>query len=386
MLGLRLGRHVDGLIDAYYGPQEPARQVESEPLAPAAELAAEAAALLATVADLDDPQRARFLAAQLDGLAATAERLAGMPVPYREEVRRCYGIEIEYAGEESFAEALEELDRLVPGTGPLPDRYQAWRRSTEIPTNAVLEVVPAVKAELERRTRELFGLPDGESAEVELTSNQPWQGFNYYLGGLKSRVVINTDNPTRSDFLVTLLAHEIYPGHHTEHGWKEELLVRRHNRLEESIFLIATPQCTVAEGIASYALEALGQEAEDACAALLAQAGHGYDVGLSRQVRRVLHRLAAAHDNGAIMVHEQGVDRQTAFQYLRRWTVEDDERLEKTLDFSLHPVWRAYYPVYEAGYRAVAAWTRGRPDRFRRLLTEQLTPSDLLAAPSSADR
>ncbi len=29
-LGLRMGRHIDGLVDAYYGPPELAQQVEAE--------------------------------------------------------------------------------------------------------------------------------------------------------------------------------------------------------------------------------------------------------------------------------------------------------------------------------------------------------------------
>ena len=233
-------------------------------------------------------------------------------------------------------------------------------------------------AELERRTRELFGLPDGQSAEIELTANQPWLGFNYYLGGLKSRIAINTDIAMQAEFLVILLSHEIYPGHHTEHTWKEHLLVPR-GRLDESIFLIGTPQCLVSEGIASYALEALGGEAEDACAEILASAGHGYDVELSRAVRDVERRLAPMEDNAAIMLHEEHADRETVRQYMRRWSVETDERVEKKLDFILHPVWRAYNAVYEAGHRAVAAWTGGEAARFRRLLTEQLTPADLLS-------
>lgn len=238
--------------------------------------------------------------------------------------------------------------------------------------------MPNVQQRLKLRTRELFGLPEGESVEIELVSNQPWLGFNYYLGGLKSRIAVNTDFPSRSEFLVILLAHEIYPGHHTEHAWKEKLLVRERDRLDESIFLIATPQCLVSEGIASYALEALGPEAENECAGILADAGYGYDLDLSRAVRGVQRSLAAVHDNAALMLHEQGADRETALRYMRRWAVEPDERLEKNLDFLLHPVWRAYYAVYEAGHRAVAAWTKGDPARFRRLLTEQLTPSDLL--------
>ena len=38
-LGLRLGRHVDGLVDAYYGPPELAAEVEAEDPVEPAELA-----------------------------------------------------------------------------------------------------------------------------------------------------------------------------------------------------------------------------------------------------------------------------------------------------------------------------------------------------------
>jgi hypothetical protein len=60
-----------------------------------------------------------------------------------------------------------------------------------------------------------------------------------------------------------------------------------------------------------------------------------------------------------------------------RGTVQTDERLDKKMEFMVHPVWRAYSRIYEAGQRLVETWTARTPDGFRRLLTEQLTPSDL---------
>src|SRR5262249_14958299 len=47
LLGLRLGRHIDGFVDAYYGPPELAARVDSEALVAPDELAAEAEALAA---------------------------------------------------------------------------------------------------------------------------------------------------------------------------------------------------------------------------------------------------------------------------------------------------------------------------------------------------
>jgi len=96
-LGLRLGRHVDGFVDAYYGPPELAARVEAEPLRPPAELAADAGRL---VADLDagegagtgdgavDAGRRRWIRAQALGLRTSAHKLAGEPIAYLDEVER----------------------------------------------------------------------------------------------------------------------------------------------------------------------------------------------------------------------------------------------------------------------------------------------------------
>jgi len=45
-LGLRLGRHIDGMVDAYYGPPALARAAEAEPPVPPAVLLASARKLL----------------------------------------------------------------------------------------------------------------------------------------------------------------------------------------------------------------------------------------------------------------------------------------------------------------------------------------------------
>src|SRR5260370_40851690 len=99
LLGLRLGRHIDGIVDAYYGPPELARQVETEPLTTPKELAREAERLRHDADGLEDRQRSRFLAAQLDGVAATAQRLSGEALSYKGEGRPCYGTQVQRVGD-----------------------------------------------------------------------------------------------------------------------------------------------------------------------------------------------------------------------------------------------------------------------------------------------
>jgi hypothetical protein len=226
-LGLRLGRHVDGLVDAYFGPAELAEEVESEQPRDPSELVADAVTLREALDDADlEPQRERWLRAQLVGLETVARKLAGEQIAYEEEVERCYGVRPKRVAEEVFEAAHQELDAALPGPGSVAERYQAWREGDGLQGDALAEVVAKLVADFRARTESLFSLPAGESVEVEYVSDEPWAAFNYYLGGLRSRIAVNTDVSLTPTFVTGLIAHETYPGHHTEHAWKEELLVR----------------------------------------------------------------------------------------------------------------------------------------------------------------
>ena len=376
LLGLRLGRHIDGLVDAYYGPAELSRRVADEPLPAASELAREAAGLRREL-KRDTSPRARWLDGQVDGLAAVAERLEGRPVSYTEEVRRCYGVEPEIVDEDELVAAREELDAILPGNGAVRERYQKWQSALELPPDRILTALERLNTELRARTRDLFGLPDSESVEIETVSNQPWAGFNYYLGRLRSRVVINTDVPTRSRFLVLAAAHEAYPGHHTEHAWKETMLIRERGQLEESIQMIGTSQCLVTEGIATNALSALGPETEVRCEAMMREMGFGYDIALGQAIEKAAEPNSRLATTAAWMVHEQGRDIEEVKAFALQWSLEPEHRVLKHFEFLMHPVWRAYNVTYVAGERLIKEWSRGDSKRFERLLKEQLTPSDL---------
>src|SRR5687768_4714267 len=78
-LCLRLGRHIDGLVDAYYGPAEISERVDAEELRDPAALAADAASLLASADN-------GWVGAQLVGLETVARKLAGEDIPYEDEV------------------------------------------------------------------------------------------------------------------------------------------------------------------------------------------------------------------------------------------------------------------------------------------------------------
>jgi hypothetical protein len=211
-------------------------------------------------------------------------------------------------------------------------------------------------------------------------TNEPWSGFNYYLGGLRSRVAINTDLPVLATALGHLVAHEAYPGHHTEHSRKEVGLVRRRNRLEETIFLVGAPQCLLAEGLADLGLEVLcGERPEGVEADHLQPLGIPFDAEVAARARQAAEALNGVRGNLALLLHTDGKDEDEVVAYAERWGLLPRARAQKAVEFQTDPTWRAYIFCYIDGLRLCRSFTAGDPARFDRLLTEQLLPSDLAA-------
>jgi hypothetical protein len=388
-LGLRLDRHIDGLVDAYYGPAALPAAVDAEPARPPAALAEDARRL---VADLDagvplddqspgtgdEPHRRRWLRGQVVGLLTTAEKLAGADTSFPDEVERCYGVRPVKVDESVFEQAHRDLDEVLPGSGPVAERFIAWREAQAVPVERLRPAIDSLAEDFRERTDALFGLPDGEHVDFELVTDEPWAGFNYYLGDLRSRVAINTDLPVLATSLPHLVAHEAYPGHHTEHSRKEVGLVRRQRRIEETIFLVGTPQCLLAEGLADLGLEVIcGERPEGVAAEHLRPLAIPYDAEVAARVAVAGEALNAVRGNLAMLLHDEGAGADEAVAYAERWGLLPRARAEKAVQFQTDPTWRAYIFCYIEGLRLCRSFTAGEPARFERLLSEQLLPADL---------
>jgi hypothetical protein len=369
-LCLRLGRHDQDLVDYYYGPKEIAERVEQEPLREAGELAVDARSLA-------EESDSSYLKAQLRGLETVARKLAGEEISYDDEVERCYGTRPQRLPEERFEQAHRELDQVLPPGGTLAERYQRWEDGDPVPADKLEVVLRTLGDRLRETTRELFGLPEGEAFELELVSDKHWYAFNDYRGGLRSTVEVNTDLPISASSVVPLMAHELYPGHHTERSWKEQLLYARRGQLEESVLVYGTPQSVVTEGIAVLAADIVVKEHGGVVAEALGDSGVTYDADTARRVRRAARVLDDAVANAAILLHVDGVSTDDAKAYLQRWELVSEERAEQHVNFVMDRWGRTYIRTYTDGYDLCRNWVAGDPQRFKRLLTEQLTPSDL---------
>ena len=381
-LGLRFDRLERGFVDAWTGPAALRAEVESGPLPRAADLQRRAQELRRELPSAGlAPQRERWLDGQLAALACSARVLDGQPVAYLDQVQTWFEVRPELGEEATYADAHAELDLLLPGGGPLLERYTAYRDGQSVPPDRLAEAVREVSTLLRARARTAFALPADEVVEYEVVSDRPWAGFNTYLGGFRSSVAVNADLPVGLGSLPALVAHESYPGHHTERCRKQ---VSQRALPEYDLWLVNTPENLVAEGLADLGLAGLDLlDWGPVVGELYADLGIAYDGELGQRIARAAAPLGAVRQDAALLLHDRGASVEQVEAHLGRWALQSPDRARKTVAFLTDPLWRAYISTYVEGERLLSRWLADRPagtpaaPRFARLLDEQLTPGGL---------
>ncbi len=381
-LGLSFDRLSRGFVDAWTGPAAVRAEVESGPVPRAADLRARAVELLRELPSAGlSPARTRWLAGQLTGLECSARVMDGSHIGFLDQVEAYFQVRPELGDEQTYARAHAELDALLPGDGSLLERFTAYRDGSSVPVDLLPVAVREVSTLLRERARSAFPLPDEEAVDYEVVTDEPWAGFNYYLGGFRSTVAINADLPVGLGSLPALVAHESYPGHHTERCRKQ---VAQADLPEYDLWLVNTPENLLAEGLADLGLAGLDLRAwGPVVAELYADLGIAYDGERGQRIAEAVAPLGAVRQDAAILLHDRGASPDEARDHLARWGLQSPQRADKTLEFLHSPLWRAYISTYVEGERLLSRWLDGRPpgspvgERFVRLLDEQLTPAAL---------
>jgi hypothetical protein len=388
-LGLRFDRIESGYVDAFTGDPALRQSVLAEPAPDPADLVRQAQRLLAALPDVPrrngfDQARADYIGAHLRALACAGRKFAGEDIGFVDEVHDYFDVHIAKGEAETYRQAHARLDDVLGGGGPLADRMEAYRAAEEIPPDRLAECIEAFSSALRDRVRAEYPLPDTETVVYQVVTDQPWSGFNYYLGDYRSTVAVNADVKQLMSNLPRLVAHESYPGHHTEHCRKEAGLVNRKGHAEQTIFLVNTPQCLMAEGLADLALyAAIGPGWGHWAAEIYADLGLRFDGERAEAVSEASAALAGVRQDAALMLHDEHRDGDEVTAFLRRWLLVNDTRARQMLRFLSSPLWRAYTSTYVEGYRLLRGWLDDRPagvslaERFGRLLDDPLIPSAL---------
>lgn len=385
LLGLRLGRLVDGFVDCWFGDPALADRVAAEPTPNPADLAADADRLLAALPDAGlEPARQQFLAAQLTGLRCSARRLAGVATPFLAELEAYFDVTVDAGDPDRFDAIHDEIGEILPGPGDLRARIAEYHDRDRVPRDRIGEALQAVSEALRDLARERFGLPDREEVVYEVVEDRPWNAFNRYHGDLRSVVTINADVGHGMSALPRLATHEVYPGHHTEHCLKEIGLVRERGQAEQTIMPVNTPQCLVSEGVGELGMHALlgpgwGTWTQD----VLGELGLTFHGELAERLQPLLTRLREARLDAVVLAHDRGADPDHVAAYLQHRMLVDEQRARHMVRFLMDPLWRAYTVTLVEGSRLVGEWLDARPptqsvaDRFQLLLRQQFLPADL---------
>lgn len=378
-LAHEIDRHLPGYLDGYFGPEDWSRTEDMS----LGEIEREQMVLAREVSALGSSERRAFLTAQVDAMGASVALLRGEAVPFRQEVKRLYGLEPEVVPTMEIEALQARLEDALPGEGSVAERLEALKERTRVPEERLQEILDVIAVELRSRTNARFELPEDEKLELRFVRDVHWNAYNWYLGDARSRIEVNVDLPLHLHVLPGLMAHEAYPGHHTEHAIKEERLVRERERLEHTALLLNAPEATVSEAVAELAREMVlpDDELETWIQEDLA--------GMAGVPADAVARLLAASEaqselywavrgNATLLLHEEGASDEEVIDYLQRYAQRTREESEHTLRGLRHPLSRSYGFTYSMGAALLRrALARGEAlERFRQALREPVTPDD----------
>ena len=395
-LVLALGQHDPDYVDAFYGPPEWKAQAEKEKKSLDA-IGAEAAELSATLTKTPDEAasgdemlklRREYLQKQISALAARVQMLKGEKLKFDDESRALYDAVAPTFPESHFDEILAQLEKKIPGTGPLWKRYEKWRKPFVIPKEKLDAVFQLAIKECRARTQAHVALPPNESFTVEYVTNKPWGGYNWYKGNFHSVIQVNTDLPIYIDSAVDLAAHEGYPGHHVYNSLLEKNLVRARGWPEFAVYALFSPQSLIAEGTANFGRDiAFPTKAErmkfekevlfPAARIDSKRADEYYAVqDLFKELDYAVNEAARRLVNGEI-------DEKAAAQFLQKYAVMEPARAEKRVKFIQRN--GSYVINYNLGEDMVRRYIEKRsgtdPEKrwseFAKLLSSPRLPSGL---------
>jgi hypothetical protein len=393
-LVLAVGQHDADYVDAYYGPPEWKKAAETTK-ANLDTMASQAQNLTAELSRVPAPSdgmqrlRVQYLQRQLSSLAARVRILKGERLSFDEESRALYDAVAPTLPESHFQQILDRLAQRFPGDGPLVERYERYRRAFAIPREKLDAVFRRAIDACRARTRAHVALPGDEQFTVEYVTNKSWSGYNWYQGGFRSLIQVNTDLPIYIDRAIDLACHEGYPGHHVYNVLLEKNMVKDRGWIEFTVYPLFSPQSLIAEGTANFGIEvafpgqdrvAFEKETLFPLAGIdPARAAEYYDV------QAMVEQLAYAGNEAARRYLNKEIDAAQAAAWLERYALMPRDRAVQRVRF--FDQYRSYVINYNLGKDMVRRYIESRGgtsanpakrwEEFERLLASPRLPSGL---------
>lgn len=260
-LGLHIGLYDGDFVDAYYGPDSlKPKQLKSDSL-PATYFLEEIARLRSQAKQIsqnskskEEKNRAGWMDDQLLAYERRVKIVNGEKSDFDTEARELFGVEVPTHSEDYFKYYIEVLEKTLPGPGSVLNRIQDLSKKFLIPKNKLDTVFKTAISFSRKQTMKYFKLPASESCSLEFVKNKTWSGYNWYQGGYRSKIEINTDLKIMVERAIDVASHESYPGHHVYNLLLEKNLYHEKGYIEISLYPLFSPQSLIAEGSANYGI------------------------------------------------------------------------------------------------------------------------------------
>lgn len=401
VLGFRLANNLPRdvrkyFVDYYFGPDElrkywadpRTRKGRVGPMKP--DKCLHMAEELQRTIDVGDLLREAFLRDQLTGLATTARILRGDSVSYEDTIRLCYGIEPRMPDLGKLEETRESLrEALGCSDTDMQAALDGWNERHRVPAERLQACLERTADEARQRTMDFIDLPEGERVTFEIVGNAEWGGYNWYHKGpgmeekpLSSLVQVNAGVPTTFHSIVRLVAHEAYPGHHTDHAIKEaRLYYKGEERHEASVSFYQTPELPVSEGIGDSAGRLIFPDTEEMLLwvnrNLLQEGDAMYDVEADARILESMKGLSGMRDLATYRLRIEGRSPEAAIEEAMRFSAVPRRTVENFVrGFASHQLFGPYAFNYRGGEKLVTeVMEAGGKPLVKRLYEEQHTPS-----------
>lgn len=361
-LCLEVGSYDNSFVDAYYGPKKWKPTEETKEYLPYQELKWKANDLVHRM-ELIDPNtckselklRRNFLFKQLNAVSARLDILSGKQLPFDLEAQKIYDITPNHSSYNHFDKLIDSLEQIVPGEGPLDERYLTYSEQFIIPSEKLNLVFTTAISEARKRVSERIDLPKSEKFELSYVSNKPWSGYNWYQGDYYSLIQINTDLPIYIERAIDLACHEGYPGHHVYNVMLEKELVNNNGWDEMMIYPLFSPQSFIAEGSANYGIEMAfpgNERIEYEKSTIFPLAGIDPELAEKYyQIQAVRKELNFVEINIARDYLQRNISTEEAVVLIKKYLLFSDERAKQRLSF--YDRYRSYVINYSLGEKKI---------------------------------
>ncbi|MCW3466120.1 hypothetical protein [Chitinophaga nivalis] len=396
-LGLNIGQYDPDFVDAYYGPDS-LKPLTRQATFPKDSFQTEITALKAALQQVADTTqtdtiriRANWMRRQLTAFSRRIKIFSGEYSDFDTESKELFDVVAPTYPETHYQSLVAELNRLLPGPGAVQDRFQQLANRFIIPKDKLDTVFKAAIAEARRRTLQHYALPATENFTLEYVSGKPWMGYNWYKGNYVSLIQISADLQIFIEKAIDLGCHEGYPGHHVYNMLLEKNLYHDKGWPEISLYPLFSPQSLIAEGSANYGIEIAfpGTEKNTFTKNVLLPLAGLDTTGIDTyfQALAIKGQLNYARNEVGRGLLNGSMSDTTATQWLLNYTLLNQEAAAKGLQFIKKN--RSYVINYNYGQdlirNYIAAAEKGnqlsdRWESFGRLLTNEITPTDLINA------